>query len=109
LEEKLGERKKKFIRVLISEIFIGKLQFFHKVQRWVQVACPRLSIDWGAAFDRPLLTPYELAAALDYTPFTTDSYPMDYYAFSSRGPWTNNHESHRPKSRRTHITLKQTA
>jgi 2-(3-amino-3-carboxypropyl)histidine synthase len=35
LEEKLRERKKKFIRVLISEIFIGKLQLFHKVQRYV--------------------------------------------------------------------------
>lgn len=29
--------------------------------RWVQVACPRLSIDWGLAFDKPLLTPYEVS------------------------------------------------
>lgn len=29
--------------------------------RWVQVACPRLSIDWGEAFDKPLLTPYEVS------------------------------------------------
>lgn len=28
--------------------------------RWVQVACPRLSIDWGTAFPKPLLTPYEV-------------------------------------------------
>lgn len=28
--------------------------------RWVQVACPRLSIDWGEAFSKPLLTPYEV-------------------------------------------------
>ncbi len=27
---------------------------------WVQVACPRLSIDWGSAFDKPLLSPYEV-------------------------------------------------
>ena len=28
--------------------------------RWVQVACPRLSIDWGYAFPKPLLSPYEV-------------------------------------------------
>lgn len=27
---------------------------------WVQIACPRLSIDWGAAFSKPLLSPYEV-------------------------------------------------
>lgn len=27
---------------------------------WVQVACPRLSIDWGYAFPKPLLSPYEV-------------------------------------------------
>ena len=31
---------------------------------WVQIACPRLSIDWGYAFERPLLTPYEALVAL---------------------------------------------
>lgn len=30
------------------------------LSRWVQVACPRLSIDWGEAFSKPLLTPYEV-------------------------------------------------
>lgn len=32
--------------------------------RWVQVACPRLSIDWGEAFSKPLLTPYEVSTPL---------------------------------------------
>lgn len=27
---------------------------------WVQIACPRLSIDWGMAFEKPLLSPYEV-------------------------------------------------
>ena len=47
--------------------------------RWVQVACPRLSIDWGYSFSKPLLTPYELAVALAETDWQT-TYPMDYYA-----------------------------
>ncbi|KAH7731615.1 Protein DPH-1 [Aphelenchoides avenae] len=109
LEKRLCEKGKKFVRILISEIFVKKLQMFAEVESWVQVACPRLSIDWGTSFPAPLLTPYELAAALDYTTFSKDSYPMDFYAFDSRGPWTNNHETHRPRPRRPHVVLKQTA
>jgi len=109
LESKLTERGKRFVKVLMSEIFPKKLAMFGSVECWVQVACPRLSIDWGAFFDKPLLTPYELSAALDYTKFSTeDPYPMDYYAYESRGPWTNNHETHRAKrtkARRAHIPL----
>merc|ERR1712000_540988 len=33
------------------------------VDCFVQVACPRLSIDWGYAFDRPLLSPFECEMA----------------------------------------------
>ena len=33
---------------------------------WVQVACPRLSIDWGYAFPKPLLSPYEVRIPLFY-------------------------------------------
>ena len=73
----------------------------------MQVACPRLSIDWGTAFKKPLLTPYELMAALGKIDFGKDSYPMDYYAYESLGPWTNNHSSYRPVSsqRRKHIVI----
>ena len=28
---------------------------------WIQIACPRLSIDWGYAFAKPLLSPYEVS------------------------------------------------
>ncbi len=65
---------------------------------WVQVACPRLSIDWGDAFAKPILSPYELAAALSVSESpgcNPQSYPMDYYANASAGPWMNNHQSHR--------------
>ncbi|CAI5537204.1 unnamed protein product [Closterium sp. Naga37s-1] len=36
------------------------------IDAWVQVACPRLSIDWGEAFTAPMLTPYELEVALGF-------------------------------------------
>ena len=51
---------KPYIIVLLSEIFPGKLALFKDVEAWVQIACPRLSIYWGTAFDKPLLSPYEL-------------------------------------------------
>jgi 2-(3-amino-3-carboxypropyl)histidine synthase len=47
--------------------------------RWVQVACPRLSIDWGYAFERPLLSPYEAEVALKEVEWQS-VYPMDYYS-----------------------------
>lgn len=97
LEKKLSESCKDVCRVLMSEIFPEKLAQFPDIDCWVQVACPRLSIDWGEAFSRPLLTPYELAAALKFVQHKEDRYPMDYYANENTGPWTNNHEEIRPK------------
>ncbi|XP_075760581.1 2-(3-amino-3-carboxypropyl)histidine synthase subunit 1 isoform X1 [Pelodiscus sinensis] len=85
-----------FVRVLLSEIFPSKLQLFPDVDAWVQVACPRLSIDWGGAFSKPLLTPYEAAVALKEIEWQ-QTYPMDFYASQSLGPWTANHASHRPQ------------
>jgi 2-(3-amino-3-carboxypropyl)histidine synthase len=56
----------------------------------VQVACPRLSIDWGEHFTKPLLTPYEAMVALKEVKWQNE-YPMDYYAYESLGnKWTVN-------------------
>ena len=64
----------------------------------MQTSCPRLSIDWGYAFDRPLLSPYEAAVAVGKMPGwkvkrvtaddeegKLDTYPMNFYAAGS--PW----------------------
>ncbi len=56
----------------------------------MQIACPRLSIDWGTAFKKPLLSPYELSVALDTAKLPAD-YPIDFYARNSLGPWTKNY------------------
>ena len=66
LKDLLDKVGKDYFTLLLSEIFPDKLKHFgDSVDVWVQVACPRLSIDWGTAFDRPLLTPYEAAIALN--------------------------------------------
>lgn len=92
LQRQLTAAKKSYITVLLSEIFPAKLAAMSDVEAWVQVACPRLSIDWGASFPRPLLNPYEAAVALSHTRWDTHAYPMDFYAHESLGDWTPNHK-----------------
>jgi len=77
------------------------------VSTFVQTSCPRLSIDWGYAFERPLLSPYEAAVAVgevgagwvssavggrsegqrvrDVANRDVGIYPMDFYEAGS--PW----------------------
>lgn len=100
LKETMTKAGRSFIVVLLSEIFPQKLELFGDVDAWIQIACPRLSIDWGTAFDKPLLTPYEASVALSTVNWQGDSYPMDFYANNSLGPWTVNNEVHRQKSRK---------
>lgn len=97
LQNRLDLAGKTVLNILLSEIFPQKLKLFKDIDAFVQVACPRLSIDWGEAFAQPLLTPYELSASLNDIEFRDgncqgDSYPMDYYASNSLGPWTPNHK-----------------
>ena len=63
---------------------------------WVQVACPRLSIDWGHAFGVPLLTPYEaevsavgvfFACGLSLCTFNAASLTALLFSHSQGGAW----------------------
>ena len=89
IENRLKEQGIPFINILLSEIFPGKLAMMNDVECWVQIACPRLSIDWGYAFPRPLLTPYEALVTLGerqgWRDGTDGVYPMDYYAKDGLG------------------------
>ena len=108
LETSLGVE---VITVLLSEIMPEKMKrlstFF---DAFVQTSCPRLSIDWGHAFEKPLLSPYEAAVAMGKTDanwmtakltdndMNDDVYPMDFYAKASAGPWTPNYDEGKKKS-----------
>jgi 2-(3-amino-3-carboxypropyl)histidine synthase len=102
LQKRLKMHGKESTIILLSEIFPSKLELFKDVDAFVQVACPRLSIDWGMAFPKPLLTPYELSVTLgdiqwriDDVPNEKDkklNYPMDFYSTYSLGEWTPNHK-----------------
>ena len=53
LTKKLKDNGKSVFTILLSEIFPQKLKLMSSsVEAWVQIACPRLSIDWGLAFDK---------------------------------------------------------
>lgn len=103
------------VPILLSELSPQKAELFGPhLSVLVQTSCPRLSIDWGSAFPKPLLSPYEAAAAMGkacmwseapstlgmqrYPSFRDRSedhervdYPMDFYANASLGPWTPRH------------------
>jgi len=102
IENHLRERGIPWINLLLSEIFPGKLAMMDEVECWVQVACPRLSIDWGYAFPRPLLSPYEALVTLGVREagWITDPgvrergdgvYPMDFYAKDGLGRTKEEH------------------
>ncbi|KAJ8950963.1 hypothetical protein NQ317_017574 [Molorchus minor] len=94
LRKRLEAVGKRVVVILLSEIFPSKLDLLTKVDAFVQVACPRLSIDWGGAFLKPVLTPYELCVVIGDAQWHKEgaSYPMDFYANDSLGPWTPNHK-----------------
>nr|MBE5724738.1 putative diphthamide biosynthesis protein 1 [Cucujiformia] len=49
IKKSLDDKNKKAVIILLSEIFPKKLELFHQLNAFVQIACPRLSIDWGTA------------------------------------------------------------
>jgi 2-(3-amino-3-carboxypropyl)histidine synthase len=98
IQQKLKAKGKRYFIMLVSEITPAKLALLeNKIDTWVQVACPRLSVDWGhhLSSKRPVLNPYELFVCLDETPFRKN-YPMDYYS-EAGGPWSNYHESNKER------------
>jgi 2-(3-amino-3-carboxypropyl)histidine synthase len=89
IESLLEKQGIEVIRLALSEIFPGKLAMMSEVECWVQVACPRLSIDWGYAFPRPLLSPYEALVTLGARDAgwmeDKGAYPMDFYGKQGLG------------------------
>jgi 2-(3-amino-3-carboxypropyl)histidine synthase len=86
-----------YMPILLSELNPAKLALFNEgsergnISAFVQTSCPRLSIDWGYAFERPLLSPYEAAVVLGRARSWEDEesvaeggqYPMDFYEAGS--------------------------
>jgi 2-(3-amino-3-carboxypropyl)histidine synthase len=87
--ELLRDRGKKTFVVLLSEIFPAKLDMMPQADAWVQIACPRLSIDWGHYFTKPILSPYELYRMVGETESKEGVYEMDFYEKGESNYWSN--------------------
>lgn len=69
LEKKMREKGLDWTVVLMSELSPARIALFgDSVDAWIQIACPRLSIDWGDAFAKPLLNTFEAEIALGDLP-----------------------------------------
>lgn len=71
--------------MLLSEISPQKLDRFKSVDAWIQIACPRLSVDWGHNYTKPILNTYEAYVLLEQIEWQS-TYPMDFYSNES-GEW----------------------
>ena len=99
----LRQHGKQSFLMLLSEISPAKLALMPQIDVWVQVACPRLSIDWGHYFGttdnpKPLLSPYEIHMAMNQDNPTTELkyHPMDFYS-QDGGPWSNYHPDNKTR------------
>mmetsp|Transcript_5310 Transcript_5310/g.7812 ORF Transcript_5310/g.7812 Transcript_5310/m.7812 type:complete len:426 (-) Transcript_5310:112-1389(-) len=94
----LTKHNKRSFIMLLSEVTPAKLSSIPKPDAWVQIACPRLSVDWGHFFNVPVLSSYELHVCLQETEWNTkdNSYPMDFYS-QAGGPWANYHGANKDR------------
>ncbi|KAL4858281.1 2-(3-amino-3-carboxypropyl)histidine synthase subunit 1 [Chlorella vulgaris] len=101
LQDLLQAQGRQCVTVLLSEVSPAKLEALsHGIDAWVQIACPRLSIDWGEGFKLPTLNPYEAFVALGEVPGWWDAgtaYPMDYYA-ADGGAWSSTYHRKKPRA-----------
>ena len=100
IKELMRERKVTYTLILLSEISPQKLAMMStKIDAFVQIACPRLSIDWGDGFTKPTLNPYEAFVALGQVPGFFEAggtdYPMDFYS-SGGGEWNASWHKKKP-------------
>jgi 2-(3-amino-3-carboxypropyl)histidine synthase len=68
--------------IILDEISQRSLERYGFIDSFVQISCPRLSIDWGSTFKKPLLSPFEVF-------YEGGHYRMDYYSREGYAPWKN--------------------
>ena len=82
----LDKYDKKYIIIMLNEITQKKIMNYNKCECFIQLACPRLSIDWSDQFDKPMLTPYEIYLCFGQEKLENDIYKMNNYS-NDTGEW----------------------
>lgn len=83
----LEKNNLKYTIIMLSEILDSKLLQYEQCECFIQIACPRISIDWGSYYTKPVITPYEAYVAWSDTKWK-EVYPMDFYSYDG-GEWSN--------------------
>ena len=86
LESLLKKRNMSYYIILAEEVN-SKLMDQYTADTYIQLCCPRISIDWGQSFPKPLLNALEAFAALKEASID-EEYPLSYYAYGGK-EWTN--------------------
>ena len=81
----LDENNKDYVNICLNEITEEKISQFKQCDCFIQIACPRLSIDWPDQFSKPMLTPYETYIAFGKIE-KPEIYRMDNYSYET-GEW----------------------
>ena len=82
----LDKFDKKYVIIMLNEITQNKIINYNKCECFIQIACPRLSIDWSDQFSKPMLTPYEIFLALEQEKIENGVYKMNNYS-NDTGEW----------------------
>jgi 2-(3-amino-3-carboxypropyl)histidine synthase len=103
IKELMRARGASYTLVLLSEVSPQKIAMLSQdIDVFVQIACPRLSIDWGDEFSRPTLNPYEAFVALGevrgFYEEGGEDYPMDFYS-KEGGAWNSSWHKIKPTPR----------
>jgi 2-(3-amino-3-carboxypropyl)histidine synthase len=90
LKELSNKKNLYFFFGSIAEISVDKLNFIGNefAEIWIQIACPRLSSDWGKYFKAPLLSSYEMVTLMNLNRWDNFFFPMDFYS-QEGGFWGN--------------------
>lgn len=82
IEGLLAECGVDYITVLMDDVSPVTLAKFTDVEAWIQMACPRLSLDWASGFSTPILTTHEAIQTFDPSNSKQEwtSVPMDNWA-----------------------------
>ena len=82
----LDKNNKKYIIIILNEVTEQKILNYTKCDCFIQLVCPRLSIDWPDQFSKPMLTPYEVYLSFGETEIKEQIYEMNNYA-NQTGEW----------------------
>lgn len=91
IKEILNAKKILLFTISLKEIYpenLGMLGIFI-LKTWSQIACPRLTYDWGKYFNYPLISSSELCFLMGFSNINKYEYFMDYFS-EKGGFWTCN-------------------